>query len=94
MIGVGFDMVNFTSLDLVYTKPDGETLSVTAAIGGSTETIGENSYAANHWVYYDWDVGNVDQSGTWKVDFTYTNTTSNPDDTYKNTEVSTFEVAD
>lgn len=94
MIGMAFDMVNYTSLGIVYTKPDGTTLSVTGVIGGTTETIGANAYAANYWLYYDWDVGDVDQSGTWSVDVTYTNTTSNPDDVYKNIDPITFEVAD
>ena len=93
-VALDFDMSNNTSLAMLLTKPSGATLSVTATLGTAQETIDGNVVAANFHMFYDFVPGDVDESGTWQVDVTYTNTTPTPDDIFFNLDVETFEVAD
>jgi len=84
-INVQFDMSANTSLGLVYTNPvDGTELSVSATLGTTTETIDGVSVAANFWLFYDFEVTDLTDAGSWDVQVTYTNTVPTPDDIFKN----------
>ena len=94
-VATGFDMSNNTSLAMLFTKPSGATLSVTATLGTTNETFSDGTAVlANEFMFYDTDTGDIDESGTWQVDVTYTNTAATPDDVFKNLDVETFEVTD
>jgi hypothetical protein len=91
--GTPFDMSLNTSLALVYTKPSGATLAVTPTLGSTTETLDGQEFTANTWWFYDFQTGELDETGDWNVDFTYTNTTPNPDDIFQNLSTNTLGVA-
>lgn len=64
----GFDLSGFTGLQIVFTKPDGTTLTranplVTAPAVDVTTTLG--LFPANTYAQYEFAVGDADQSGTW-----------------------------
>lgn len=91
--GSPFDLSSQTSLSLVFTKESGNTLTVTPSIGSTTETIDGEEFVANTWIFYDFNPGEVDESGNWSVNFTYTNTTLNPDDIFQNLSTNVLGVA-
>ncbi len=92
-ISVQFDMSNNTSIDFVYTKPrSGALLSVSGVIGTTQETIDGNVVAANFWASYEFKPGDLDEAGTRNLQVTYNDTTTTPDDVFKNLSPIQFTV--
>lgn len=85
-IACSFDMSAGTAFSLVYTRGDGSTLSVTPTLGTSSTTIDGLTAAANTFVFYDFDVGDLatGTDGDWTADFTFTDTATTPDTNLKN----------
>lgn len=96
-VKANYDMSSNTELTLLFYKPDGTTVTKTKT--GGVVTLGTSAVsdtdlgtlAANTYVEYILESGFADQSGTWSVYLTYTNTTPNPDANYIGT-TSEFEV--
>lgn len=88
-----FDLSSSTALSLVFTKISGSVLSVTPTMGTSDETIDGKDAPANTWIFYDFQTGELDETGNWNVNFTYTNTTPDPDDIFQNLSTNTLGVA-
>lgn len=85
-IACSFDMSAGTAFSLVYSRGDGSTLSVTPTLGTSQATIDGLTAAANTWIYYDFEPGDlgVGEDGDWTADFTFTDTATTPDTNLKN----------
>lgn len=92
-----FDMSSNTELTLTFAKPDGTAATKTKT--GGEVTLGTSpvtdpdlgSLSANQYVEYEIEAGFLDQSGSWTVYLTYTNTTPNPDDVFIG-DTATFSV--
>ena len=73
-LGVNYDLSAATSLTLVFTKPDRSTLSVTnpdVSVGSLPINTNVGNFAANTYVTYTFQSGDVDQHGQWSVRLTY-----------------------
>lgn len=68
----GFDMSGNTSLSMTLTKPDGSTLTKTPTLGTVAKTVNGVSLVANEYVSYTTVSGDIDQTGTWSAQVTYT----------------------
>ena len=87
-VAAGFDLSSNTDLTLNFTLPDDTTTTKTK--GGGEVTLGTSNVTdsdlgallANEYVEYDIESGFLSQAGEWKVNLTYTNTASTPDDIY------------
>ena len=94
-INVKFDMSSNTSIGFVYTKPGtGTTLSVSGVLGTTQETIDGVIVAANFWASYTFQPTDLDEAGDWDLQITYNNTSSTPDDIFKNLDPITLTVGD
>ena len=74
VLGTSFNMASNTALSLVFTKPDGTTLTKTnpnVTIANTpyapTTTPSLGTFAANTYFLYTFVNGDVDQSGDWTV---------------------------
>lgn len=64
--GTGFDLSANTALSLIFTRPDGTTLTVTPTLGTvALVTTSLGTFAANTWVQYTFLSGQIDQAGDW-----------------------------
>jgi len=71
----GFDMRGFTSLSIIFTKPDQTVLTVTnpaVSVGAVDENTVFGLFPANKYLDYVFVEGQVDQVGVWGVRCTYT----------------------
>jgi len=80
----GYDMSSYTELSLIFTKPDGTSVTKTTSDGvvigiGLTSDPDLGTVAANEHVTLPIPVGFLDQAGTWCVYLKYTNTGTTPD---------------
>lgn len=91
-VAAGYDMSSETELTLDFTLPDDTTSQKTTAdgvvLGAGVTDPDLGVLAANEYVDYPVEVGFLSQAGEWDVKLTYTNTVSNPDDTFIGTCVS------
>ena len=74
----GFDLSAFTALSLVFTKPDGTTLTVTnpsVAVGAVALTVKGNIFPANEYITYTFANGDVTAAGNWMAQLVYTDST-------------------
>lgn len=69
--GVSFDMSAYTNLSFTFTKPSGETFTVTGALGVSQITTPEGIFAADTYATYVFQDGEVDEAGDWSCRLTY-----------------------
>jgi len=94
-VAAGFDLSSNTELTLTFTLPDDTTTTKTkpeVILGTSNITDPDlGALLANEYVEYEIEVGFLSQSGEWKVNLTYTNTSPTPDDNYIG-ECATFTV--
>jgi len=94
-VAAGFDLSSNTELTLTFTLPDDTTVTKTkpeVTLGTSNITDPDlGALLANEYVEYEIEVGFLSQSGEWKVNLTYTNTSPTPDDNYIG-ECATFTV--
>lgn len=81
----GFDMSAQTSLQMLFTRPDATTSTVTATLGTTSETFdGIGTVNANEWAYYDIaDTTLLTISGTYTARLLFGNTTPTPDQNFK-----------
>lgn len=90
-----FDLSTFTDLTVIYTKPSapaaGGVLTVTPTLGTSDQTIDGEAAPANTWVEYTFTTGQLDESGCWDVQLTYTDTVASK--VFQNLTPMTLEVA-
>ena len=71
-VSTGFNMSAYTTLQLLFTKPDLSTMTVTAVLGTTTQTINGVTLTANEYVSYTFATGDLDQVGNWTVQVLYT----------------------
>ncbi len=86
-LATSFNMASNTALSMTFTRPGSTDLTVTPTLetGAVTMSIDgvSTEVSANESVYYDFDTGELDVSGPWPLEFTYTNTGATPDDIFK-----------
>lgn len=90
------DISNYTELSLVFTKPDGTSVTKTTADGVTlgAAAITDNDLGAleaNTYVTYEIEAALLDTVGFWCVYFLYTNSASSPVDSWPGDPVE-FEV--
>lgn len=96
-VSAGFTMSANTELTLTFTKPDNT--AVTKTKTGGEVVLGTSNITdpilgallANQYVEYTIEPGFLDQTGTWSVYLTYTDTAPTPDSIYIGTQ-NTFTV--
>ena len=72
-INANYDLSGNTDLEMVFTKPDGTTLTVNKAGGVSAPAVDYTDpdtgtvFDANEYWSYATASGNIDQAGVWKV---------------------------
>jgi len=93
-VATEFDMSSNTELEVVFTKPDGTTVTKTktageVVLGTSTGTFpGVGAVLANEYMIYTIEAGFLDQAADstdedpWKAFGRYTNNTTTPDQVY------------
>jgi len=87
-VAAGFDLSSNTELTLTFTLPDDTAVTKTktggeVVLGTSNVTDPDlGALLANEYVEYDVEAGLLSQTGDWKVNLTYTNTSPTPDDNY------------
>ncbi len=74
-----YDMSAFTSLQIKFTKPDGEILLATATCPAVLIVTALGTFPANQYAQYYFVDGDLDQLGTWFARVIYTNTNASPD---------------
>ena len=83
----GYNMVAWTKLSIVFTKPDGTTqLTVTNTNGVALGTIAISvivngqpvTFEANQYVTYNFANGDVNQAGLWSARVIFDNTNASP----------------
>lgn len=90
-VNAGFDMSSNTELSLIFTKPDGTSVTKTSAdgvaIGAGVTDADLGVLAANEYVEYSIENGLITSAdaGEWTVQLLYTNTTPAPDDLFYGT---------
>lgn len=67
-----FDMSAATSLSIVFTKPNGTTISPTAVIGIASLQAPTSTFLPYQYVSYTFANGDLDQSGTYTARVSYT----------------------
>lgn len=77
ILDVGYDVSGATALQIEIERPDDTTETLTATAGNvdttATDQRGrEFALSAYRWIYYDWQVGDLDQAGSWKARAVYT----------------------
>ena len=93
-VATGFDMSSFTELEVVFTKPDGTTVTksqtageVALGVAGGTFP-GVGAVLANEYMIYTIEDGFLDEAADstdenpWKAFGRYTNTATTPDQVY------------
>lgn len=85
-VNAEFDMSSYTELTIVFTKPDGTTVTKTTADGvalGASQVTDDDLglLTANKYITYD-NEDIFDTEGTWKLYGKYTNTAESPDDVF------------
>ena len=81
LFSTGFDMSAFTAISMIFTKPDGTTLTVTnpgttALIVGTADAVTTlGTFLAHKYLQYTFQNGDVNQAGSWSVRVTYTDAT-------------------
>ena len=68
---VAFDLSEFSDLDLIFIKPDGDLLDVTPILGTADITVSNRNLAANEYVAHTFEIGEIDQAGDWSVYLSY-----------------------
>ncbi len=91
-INCQFDMSNNTSIDFIYTKPNGTLLSVQGVLGATKQTINGALVPANFWASYTFQPGDLDEDGDWNLQIIYNNISPTPVDLFKNLTPITFAV--
>lgn len=82
--GGGFNLSSNTDVQMVFTKPDGtsvtKALSTTGGmtVGGGVTDADLGALAANTYAEYAPEVGFLDQAGAWTVKLVYINTGASP----------------
>lgn len=74
LMSTSYDMSGFTSLSLEFTKPDDTTLVVTdpaVSVPASPVATTAGTFAANQYISYTFQIGDVDQTGEWSARLTY-----------------------
>ncbi len=71
----GYDMSDSTELTLVFTKPDGSTLTKTTATGVTAPAVAIESILASTYFEYTTIEGDIDQDGEWSVQGKYEDAT-------------------
>jgi len=77
----GFDMSADTAISIIFTKPDGTTLTVTnpadanLIVGTTNVTTVLGTFLAHQYLAYTFQSGDVDQAGLWSARASYTDAT-------------------
>lgn len=72
--GVSYNMSSYSSLSIVFTKPDLSILTVTASLGLTQITTTVGVFAPYTWAQYTFKSGDVNQTGNWSARLIYTDT--------------------
>lgn len=91
-VNTGFDISAYTSLELVFTKPDGSSVSVTDPRVTAPSVAG-GGFNADEYMEFTTNSTDFDTAGIWRVYAKFTNTTPDPDQIYLGDEVG-FKVVD
>lgn len=78
LFSTGFDMRDFTGLEIHFTKPDGSALVVTnpdVSVGTTNVTTTIGPFTAYKYAQYVFKDGDVDQTGTWSARVVYDDST-------------------
>lgn len=73
--GTQFDMSAYTSLAIVFTRPDGTLISPSASLGASAITAPSGSFLPYQYCTYIFANGDINQAGTYTARVSYTDAT-------------------
>jgi len=91
-VNASFDLSNYTELTLTFTDPNAVEIVKTTADGVSLGTVDVDGLNADEYVNYLIEEGLLSAVGTWGVYLTFTNDTTNPNESFIG-ECATFEVS-